>query len=299
MADASKPYGNVVYADPGYQADKVARYPVDTKAHAKSAWSYINMPKNAKLYTSAQLKRIKGRIMAALRKFGVSVSAKEAAGWSFDPAREMTETEIAGLFGVQEGAPVEAAIAECMGMNPQTAGSWAISASNGPVDLRLCSYGMDPSDLDVILRAAADAACTALAKLDPDMDGDIDVPGAPDADTDNDQAGESLTDDDLAVEQAALADLRAEIAALKQERDGLTGAGETTEPGTEPADESGRDQFVASLKERTPDDLTAGMETIETWAATGNYPAGLSREDLAWMWEQAGAELATRQPAAV
>ena len=40
-----KPYGNVTYADP-----KNGKYPIDTKAHAKAAWSYINMPKNAAKY---------------------------------------------------------------------------------------------------------------------------------------------------------------------------------------------------------------------------------------------------------
>src|ERR1035437_1069384 len=39
-----QPFGAVTYADPGYQQDKVKRYPLDSKAHVKAAWSYINMP---------------------------------------------------------------------------------------------------------------------------------------------------------------------------------------------------------------------------------------------------------------
>lgn len=172
----AKPYGDVQYADPGYQSDKQARYPIDTKAHAKSAWSYINQASNAKLYTAAQLKRIKGRILAALKRFGVNVSkgTSESAGWVIEPPAQVGE-----------------AVAEFFGADPSTAGSWCIRATNGPVTIDLSSYCMDPADLDVILRAAADAACKALQALDPDMDGDIDVPGAPSADTDHDMPGES------------------------------------------------------------------------------------------------------------
>jgi len=73
MGDPKKPYGSVSYADPGYH-DGVARYPINTKAHVKAAWSYINMPKNAAKYTSEQLKLIKGRIRAAAKRLGIQIS---------------------------------------------------------------------------------------------------------------------------------------------------------------------------------------------------------------------------------
>ncbi|MDE2021097.1 MAG: hypothetical protein KGJ13_12235, partial [Patescibacteria group bacterium] len=72
--DPKKPYGDVSYADPGYQKDKKKRYPVNTEEHAKAAWSYINQKKNADKYTPDQLAHIKGRIKAALKHFGVEVS---------------------------------------------------------------------------------------------------------------------------------------------------------------------------------------------------------------------------------
>jgi hypothetical protein len=165
------------YADPGYQPDKKQRYQLDTKAHAKAAWAYISQAKNAKAYTAQQLKRIKGKIKGALKRFGVTVSA-ESAGWTVDAPVYVTE-----------------ALAEYFG-DPSCCGSWSISASNGPTNICLSAYGMDPDELDPILRAAADAACMALARLDPDMDGDTDVPGAPNADTDHD-GGESAPGDDL------------------------------------------------------------------------------------------------------
>jgi hypothetical protein len=71
----SKPYGNVTYADPGYKEDGVKRYPLDSEAHCRAAWSYINMPKNQAGYTAEQLSAIKGRIRSALEKYGAHVAA--------------------------------------------------------------------------------------------------------------------------------------------------------------------------------------------------------------------------------
>lgn len=74
---SSQPYGDVAYADPGYQADKKKRYPIDTEDHVRAAWSYINHPNMAALYTAAQVAEIKGRIMAAGKKFGVQFAASD------------------------------------------------------------------------------------------------------------------------------------------------------------------------------------------------------------------------------
>lgn len=209
MADAKQPYGDVAYADPGYQKDKQKRYPIDTKAHAKSAWSYINQKDNASKYTGAQIKQIKTRIIKALRSFGVKVAAESAdwaEGWTFDAPVQVSE-----------------ALAEHLGMS-SCAGSWSVRASNGPVDICLSSYSMDPEDLDVILRAAADAACKALAALDPDMDGDVDLPGVSSAtDPDGDAPGESAPDEAPPTDPAA-----SEAAATTETED--PAMGETTNP---------------------------------------------------------------------
>ena len=80
MATSTKaPYGDVTYADPGYQADGQKRYPVDTEEHAKAAWSYINQAGNAGKYSSEHLAAIKGKIKAALRKFGVQISEDDSS----------------------------------------------------------------------------------------------------------------------------------------------------------------------------------------------------------------------------
>lgn len=72
MADDKKPYGDVRYADP-----KNGKYPIDTEAHVRAAWSYINMPKNQKGYSSEELSAIKGRIKAAAEKFGIEIEDSE------------------------------------------------------------------------------------------------------------------------------------------------------------------------------------------------------------------------------
>ena len=73
------PYGDVKYADPGYQDDGIKRYPLDSEEHCRAAWSYINMPKNAAKYSPEELDQIKGRIKEALKKYGVQVSEDESS----------------------------------------------------------------------------------------------------------------------------------------------------------------------------------------------------------------------------
>lgn len=70
-ADSKKPYGDVKYADP-----KNGKYPIDTEAHVKAAWSYINQEKNAAKYplNGVTLSEVKSRIKAACKKFGIDIN---------------------------------------------------------------------------------------------------------------------------------------------------------------------------------------------------------------------------------
>jgi HK97 family phage prohead protease len=78
VSDASKPYGDVTYADPGYKPDKKKRYPIDSEAHCRAAWSYIHQAQNRTGYTAEQLKAIEGRIRAAGKKFGIEFTENRA-----------------------------------------------------------------------------------------------------------------------------------------------------------------------------------------------------------------------------
>ena len=59
------PYGDVEYADPGYQSDGKKRYPVDTERHIRAAWSYFGKPKNSGKYSSEDAAKIKAKIVSA------------------------------------------------------------------------------------------------------------------------------------------------------------------------------------------------------------------------------------------
>jgi HK97 family phage major capsid protein/HK97 family phage prohead protease len=116
--DGSKPYGNVEYADPGYQADGKKRYPLDTDEHVTAAWGYINQKDNAAKYSSGDLAKVKGKIKAAMKKHGHDVSEDDDAGdkkstsssgrqpATQDPAERSAEPE---GTGPQDGTSTDAA----------------------------------------------------------------------------------------------------------------------------------------------------------------------------------------------
>lgn len=68
-----KPYGDVEYADA-----KNGKYPINTEEHVRAAWSYINMPKNHKGYTSEEISQIKKRIAAKAKHYGIELRAESA-----------------------------------------------------------------------------------------------------------------------------------------------------------------------------------------------------------------------------
>jgi len=107
----SKPYGDVAYAD-----EKNGKYPIDTKTHAKAAWAYINMPKNAAEYplNGVTLASVKNKIKAALIKFGVTISEDHSL---IDPeetrdAAAMDDADADKLHGLLAG--IDASLDEAM-----------------------------------------------------------------------------------------------------------------------------------------------------------------------------------------
>lgn len=59
------------YADPGLQADKLKRYPIDTAEHVRAALSYIGKQSNAAKYSSGDLAKVKAAIFRAAKSFGI------------------------------------------------------------------------------------------------------------------------------------------------------------------------------------------------------------------------------------
>ena len=147
--DPKKPYGNVTYADPGYQADKKKRYPLDSEQHVKAAWSYINVAKNAAKYSSAQLARIKGKIKSAAKKYGVNI-----AEWYEELVAGIMETLELGGFGEMYAS---------------------MTVSNGDGSVTTNGYANDGGDLLAVAHRIALAAIMGMYFIDPDQDGDIDT----------------------------------------------------------------------------------------------------------------------------
>lgn len=87
---------------------------------------------------------------------------------------------------MQETATRYSELREYYPDGPSGQAGFCIDAYNGPMSITMRSCAIDPGDLRAIAAAAMTAAVNALQALDPDMDADIDVTGAPAADTDND-----------------------------------------------------------------------------------------------------------------
>jgi hypothetical protein len=109
----------------------------------------------------------------------VEISTDE--GWLIDRVGVVTES---------------AQLAEHYG-DDRERGSFCISLSNGPLNITISSYCVDPADLDLIGKAAMAGAVACLVSIDPDMDGDMDVPGADAEDTDGDM-GETASAQEVA-----------------------------------------------------------------------------------------------------
>jgi hypothetical protein len=141
--DGSKPYGNVTYADPGYQKDKKKRYPMDTAAHVRAAWAYISKAKNAGAYTAQQLARVKSKIKSAAGKFKIDIS------------------EDVTMLPLQEAMEVYEAYA-----------SMCIYNADGNIS---ASGSADADEIQNLARRIAFAAISGINALDPDNDDDIDL----------------------------------------------------------------------------------------------------------------------------
>lgn len=103
---AAEPYGDVKYADPGYREDK-KRYPIDTPEHIRAAWAYINVPKNAGMYTDEQVAAIKGKIKAAAKKAGIEISDEASADGEMSSKKKKRRREEEDVYAMETQYPVE------------------------------------------------------------------------------------------------------------------------------------------------------------------------------------------------
>ncbi|MEV6580271.1 DUF6582 domain-containing protein [Streptomyces sp. NPDC051582] len=241
-----------IYADSGYQADKGKRFPLDTKAQAKAAWVSVHETETARNYTSAQLKRVRQRIVKSLKGHGVQVAAQE--GWLIDPIGQVSE-----------------AMAECLGFSddPGHGGSMSVSLTNGPTTVTVTSYCVDPHDLDAVGRAAMAGACQAIAAIDPDMDADIDTSAAVNADLEDDDAMETAPETPATESPAAETTQEQETAMAESTTPAAEAAAVPAAGGVHLTD----DQFKALLAAVAPQPAPAAVESAPAEPVAEAAPA--------------------------
>jgi hypothetical protein len=71
------------------------KYPLDSAAHVRSAWSYINMPRNSGKYSSKDLATMKAKIKKAAGKYGITISDDQAE-WVFPINPELQDHRTMG-----------------------------------------------------------------------------------------------------------------------------------------------------------------------------------------------------------
>ncbi len=137
------------WADLGYHGER--RLPLSTPAQAVETWRTLATEDGVKGYTAGQRKRLRTRTREALTGHGLTVT---------------------------EDGTVLQRVAEGFEWGWAYDGSMQVRLSNGPIDIAVCTWCVDPGALDQIGMAAMRAALDALGQLDPDADGDIDVGAA-------------------------------------------------------------------------------------------------------------------------
>lgn len=147
-------------------------YPIKSKSDLRKAIRAVGRG-------GADHDKIRAHVIARAKALGLSSMIPDT--WNADGSLKETSGrtrlgEIRECYDSYAGEPAAA--------------GFAIDAFNGPLSITMRAPRIDPSDLRAIAAAAMTAACDALQALDPDMDADIDIPGAPDEDTDHDEPGQ-------------------------------------------------------------------------------------------------------------
>lgn len=249
------------HADLGYLPDGQARWPLGTLAEARDSWVALHESATADQYSARQLKRVRARAARALRGHGVEVRRDLAEG--------------AGPVLVRRGQVAEGGYFDGDYTRP---GSFYVTLDNGAVCVSVSSCSIDPHDLGRIGTAAMAGAVQALLAMDPDDDGDIDVPGAPRQDADHgmeaappppagDGDGEEDDEDDMeAAEAAPPADPPAAIETPASTEDAAnTNTTESEAPVMADANQAAAAEATPATEAATPAPLT--MEALAAFGA--------------------------------
>ncbi|MEV5944441.1 hypothetical protein [Streptomyces sp. NPDC051994] len=156
-------------------ADGEPAYPIKSKADLRKAIKAVGRG-------GADHNKIRKHITARAKALGLTSMIPD--NWKADGSMKENTTRV---LDVREYYPD----------GPGGEAGFCIDAYNGPISLTMRACGIDPAELRVITAAAMTAAVDALQAMDPDMDADIDVDGAPHADTDGDNGEAASRADDM------------------------------------------------------------------------------------------------------
>lgn len=128
--DVSPKEGEHKYGDVKFADEKNKKYPIDTPAHIRAAWNYINKPKNAAKYDGKDLRAIKARIVSAWKekidKAGPPSAEKDDAAKGEGLAR--ADSRAAGLLAKMDQAePLLRTVRAAYGHAPLEKGLYTVS----------------------------------------------------------------------------------------------------------------------------------------------------------------------------
>lgn len=128
--DVSPKEGEHKYGDVKFADEKNKKYPIDTPAHIRAAWNYINKAKNAAKYDARDLKTIKSRIVAAWKdkidKNGPPSASKDNAEKAEGLA--VADSRAAGLLAkIDEAEPLLRTVRAAYGQATLEKGMWTVS----------------------------------------------------------------------------------------------------------------------------------------------------------------------------
>lgn len=181
-ADAEKPPAapsdDAAYADPGYQADKKKRYPLDTPEHIAAAAFLIGNKDNAAKYSAEDLAKVRAAIAAAKKKHAGNVSASEAM--------------IGGSFAY---ADIIGKVKDALRARMRTSGvpGWVTVTDLTDSDVVYSAYGDGPSGEDALWQCGYslgdDGTVTLAPTATPVVRTYAPAPGGTPQDDDSDDGG--------------------------------------------------------------------------------------------------------------
>ncbi|UUV34385.1 hypothetical protein NQK81_13320 [Amycolatopsis roodepoortensis] len=145
--------GSVEYADPGWRADGVRRYPLDTAARVRAAWSSLTEAGTREAYDPAQLQQLRAKVKTSARKLGIELVDQAAEAW-IDGAMSFAD--------LQE--LVRAAVRARLAAASTDGYVWVWIVDMSATDVVYCVEGSDPGEGLYQCGYTVDGGAVALAE---------------------------------------------------------------------------------------------------------------------------------------